>query len=73
MYYIYGKRTLPVFDLINRGGPMGPDKTFRPLDSKGLRVYKKVDAKTFNTKEEAQNFIDSNKWRKGVVLEVRKG
>lgn len=72
MYYIYGKRTQPLLNLETHKW-MGPDKTFRPIDYAGVRVYKKADAKTFETKEEAQDFLNKRGKKKGVVFEIRKG
>ena len=54
-YMVYGKRP--------------GDKRFAPLDSYGVRASKK-DAELFDTKEEAQKFID-RPMKDGCVVEVR--
>ena len=71
MYYIYGKRTEPFFNFETCKW-IDPDKVFRPINAEGIRVSKKKDAKIFETKEDAQNFLSKKKIRKGVIFEIRK-
>lgn len=51
-YIIYGKRN----KVVNGGGP---DKSFKALDIDGNRVTRKADAQVYETKELAQETIDS--------------
>ena len=70
-YAIYAKRTMPVYD-IKSGKTIPPDKTFMPINYAGIRVRKQDLTDTFATKDDAQNFIDSHKFREGVITEIRK-
>lgn len=61
MYYMYGKRP--------------EDKQFRPLNSNGVRVSKK-DAEVFQTKQEAEDFLnnilETRSVKDGCKVEIRK-
>ena len=65
-YLIYGKRQ---GQLIN--GVPTYDKTFRALNSFGLRVTKLDQAMSYATKEDAQEIIDK-KGRSDCLFEIRK-
>ena len=65
VYIIYGKR-------------VGKDKTFRALDSKGIRVNKLKDAMAYATKEDALEILEKPNIKenieKGLLeFDVRKG
>ena len=73
-YLIYGKRTGLVDP--QTGKPVY-DKTFRALDSWGIRVVKLMDAMAYATKEDAQELLDKPGTKKriedGLVqFEIRK-
>ena len=69
-WLIYGKRTEPWWDSHNK--MRKPDKTFRALDAKGIRVNKLEDAMSYATKEDAEEVIAKKGTKKGVILEVRR-
>lgn len=71
VYGIYAKRTQPLFNWETKE-TMGPDKTFMPLNEKGVRVPKNKLTNTFATKEDAQEWIDTHDFKDGVEVEVRK-
>lgn len=65
VYIIYGRR-------------VGKDKTFRALDSKGVRVNRLGDAMAYATKEDALEILESpaikQKIEEGILeFDVRKG
>lgn len=65
VYIIYGKR-------------IGKDKTFRALNSKGVRVNKLSEAMAYATKEDALEVLESpmikQKIKEGLLeFDVRKG
>ena len=72
-YLIYGKRIKPWWNKQRRRWE-DPDKTFRAIDYKGVRVNKLEDAASFAEKTDAQEYIakhaDPN--RTEVVFEIRK-
>lgn len=65
-YLIYGKRQ---GQLIN--GVPTYDKTFRALDSSGIRVIKLEQAMSYATREDAQDVINK-KGRTDCIFEIRK-
>ncbi len=62
-FLLYGKRT----GLINpeTGEPVY-DKTFRALDSFGVRVIKLSDAMSYATKEDIQDLLDKPKTKAAI-------
>lgn len=70
-YLIYGKRTERIHDKYT-GETIPPDKTFRALDAKGIRVNKLENAMSFATKQDAQEFLDSHGHKPGTIFEIRK-
>lgn len=71
-YLVYGKRTERWYNADDNTWN-DPDKTFMPLNSQGIRTQKKNMNECFATKEDAQEWIDSHKFRAGVELEIRRG
>lgn len=65
-YLIYGKRQ---GQYVN-GHPTF-DKTFKALDTFGMRTIKLSDAMSYATKEDAQEVIDK-KGRPDCIFEIRK-
>jgi hypothetical protein len=65
-YLIYGKRQ---GQLIN--GVPTYDKTFRALNSSGIRVTKLEEAMSYATREDAQEVINK-KGRSDCIFEIRK-
>lgn len=71
-WLIYGKRTEPWYNEDTREWNE-PDTTFRALDAKGIRVNKLEDAFAFAEKQDAEDFLKSQKYlKKGAVFEIRK-
>ena len=70
-YFVYGKRTMPWYNKDTKK-MNEPDKTFRALNGRGIRVNKLEEACVFAEKADAQEFIDSHFWREGTKLEIRK-
>lgn len=73
-FLLYGRRT----GLPDKNGNPIFDKTFRALNSKGVRVTKKSDAMSYSTKEDALELLKSPTIKehihKGLVeFDVRKG
>lgn len=70
-YLIYGKHTKEWWDGKMR---QPPDKTFRAINYKGVRVTKLEDAGSFATREDAQEFLDkhADPKRNDVAFEIRK-
>lgn len=69
-WLIYGRRSKPWIDKNHKVHK--PDKTFRALNAKGVRVNKLNEAFSYATKEDAQERIDKAHPREGVILEIRK-
>lgn len=70
-YLIYGKRIKPF--TTKKGKVLGPDKQFRALDARGVRVSRLADAMSYATKEDAQEIIDRTlKQRDDVTFEIRR-
>lgn len=70
-YLIYGKHTKEWWDGKMR---QPPDKTFRALNYKGVRVTKLEDAGSFAEKSDAEEYLAKKKdpSRTDVVFEIRK-
>lgn len=69
-YLIYAKRAKEWWGHEDRKWHE-PDKTFRAIDYKGMRVNKLSEAATFATKEDAEEFMDRT-LKPGVEWEIRK-
>lgn len=67
---VYAKRTesIRTWD----GRIIEPDKTFMPIDEKGVRVSKNKLTNVFAEKADAQEWIVAHNFKNGVVAEVRK-
>lgn len=70
-YALYGKRSVAIPNT-ETGELMGPDKTFRALNEKGVRVNKLEDAFVFYTREDAEEFMNKHTYKPGVEVEIRK-
>lgn len=70
-YIIYGKRTEPWYNSETHEHNE-PDKGFAALDYKGIRVSKLKDAYFYDSREEAQEYLDTKAPRNGAVFEIRK-
>lgn len=70
-YLIRGKRTKRWYDSDKKQWNE-PDKRFAALDYYGKRVSRLEQAGTFAEKSDAQDWIDSHKWRDGVELKIDK-
>lgn len=72
-YLIYGKHTKEWWNKQRRRWE-DPDKTFRAIDYKGVRVTKLENAASFATKEDAQDYLDkyADPNRDDVAFEIRK-
>lgn len=73
-YIIYGKR----INYMDKDGKIITDKTFRALDSNGVRVFKKNDAMSYASKEDAQKVLDKpsiqENIKKGLIkFDIRRG
>ena len=66
-WLIYGKHLTPWID--SKGKLREPDKTFRALDARGVRVTKLDNAMSYATKEDAQEVLD----KPGTKARVEKG
>lgn len=66
-YLIYGKHLTPWID--SKGKSREPDKTFRALDARGVRVTKLDNAMSYATKEDAQEVLD----KPGTKARIEKG
>lgn len=53
-------------------GKRPSDKTFKPLNYKGIRVNKKDLTDTFASKKDAEEFLASKKLKPNVTIEIRK-
>lgn len=74
-YLIYGKHLTPWID--SKGKIREPDKTFRALDARGVRVTKLDNAMSYATKEDAQEVLDkpgtkARIKREEVTFQIRK-
>ena len=74
-YLIYGKHLTPWID--SKGKLREPDKTFRALDARGVRVTKLDNAMSYATKEDAQEVLDkpgtkTRIKREEVIFQIRK-
>lgn len=70
-YLIRGKRTKRWYNEETHQW-VEPDKRFAALDYDGKRVTKLENAGTFAEKADAENWINSHKWRDGVELKIDK-
>lgn len=69
-YAVYGKRSAWRNTETNR--MEDPDKTFRALNGYGERVTRLSDAIVFYTKEDAEEWVNSHKFRPEATIEIRK-
>lgn len=70
-YIIYGKHSERWYNPDTKQWNE-PDKTFKALDYKGIRVNNLSDAGFYDSKEEAQRVLDSSSLRNGAVFDIRK-
>ena len=66
-YLIYGKHLTPWVD--SKKKLREPDKTFRALDARGVRVTRLDDAMSYATQEDAQEVLD----KPGTKARIDKG
>ena len=66
-WLIYGKHLTPWID--SKGKLREPDKIFRALDARGVRVTKLDNAMSYATKEDAQEVLD----KPGTKARIEKG
>lgn len=69
-YAVYGKRD--AWRNMQTNQIEEPDKTFRALNSYGERVSRLSEAIIFYTKEDAEEWIASHKFRPEAHIEIRK-
>lgn len=69
-YFVYAKMTKPWKDYKDKWHD--EDKRFSAIDGAGQQVSRLDKACEFQSREDAQDFIESHNWRDGIKLEIRK-